>query len=60
MLFRSLRELPNEFTREDLRKVMEEKGLGERTIYTYTLRMVARELVMDCGDHYKKLDIDDP
>ena len=59
-LSRLLRELPNEFTREDLRKVMTEKGLGERTIYTYTIRMVARELVMDCGDHYKKIDIDDP
>ena len=45
---------------EYCRQVMEAKGMAERSFYTYALRMVARELVMECGDHYKKLDIDDP
>lgn len=54
-LNRLLAELPEEFSRADLQKVMEEKGMKVQGAASYLSRMTQRELIMPCGDGYKKL-----
>ena len=59
-LSRLLRELPNEFVTNDLKKLLDNKGMNKAGSSIYIKRMIEREMVMELGDHYKKIDIDDP
>ena len=54
-LFRLLDELPEEFTKEDMRKAAKEKGLTADTARIYLRRMEDNEMVMTTKDGYKKL-----
>ncbi len=54
-LTRLLVELPDEFTIDDLKKLMTDKGMSESGSYKYVSRMIDREMVMECGEGYKKL-----
>ena len=54
-LTRLLEDLPEEFTQEDLKAVMQSKGMNTEGSRTYKQRMVERELVMDCGEYFKKI-----
>ncbi len=59
-LSRLLRELPNEFVTDDLKKLLDDKGMNKAGSSIYIKRMIEREMVMELGDHYKKIDFDDP
>lgn len=54
-LFRLLDELPEEFTREDLKKVLAEKRMAVQPYGTYIKRMEARDLIMPTSTGYKKI-----
>ena len=54
-LFRLLDELPDEFTKEDLMKVLEDKKMVQRGYVTYLKRMEDRELIMPKGNGFKKI-----
>ena len=54
-LFRLLDELPDEFTKEDVKKVLVEKRMAVQPYCTYIKRMESRELIMRKGDTYKKI-----
>ncbi len=54
-LFRLLDELPDEFTREDLKKVLAEKRMAVQPYGTYIKRMEARDLIMPTSTGYKKI-----
>ena len=54
-LFRLLDELPDEFTKEDVKKVLVEKRMAVQPYCTYIKRMESRELIMRQGDTYKKI-----
>ena len=50
-----LQELPEEFSRTDLKEVLIRKGLNPECSRTYTGRMVERELVMVSGKNFRKI-----
>ena len=54
-LFRLLDALPEEFSKDDLKKVMAEKQMEAKGYATYIKRMEARELVMPTATGYKKI-----
>jgi GTPase Era involved in 16S rRNA processing len=58
-LSRLLRELPNEFTIDDMKMLTAEKGMASSTAYVYVKRMIDRELIMDDGEKYRKLDAEE-
>ena len=54
-LTRLLEELPEEFTKADLKAVMQAKNMNPEGSTVYEKRMIERELIMDCGSFFKKL-----
>ena len=54
-LTRLLAELPEEFSREDLKFVMERRGIKAECVKTYLNRMVERELIMGTDNYFRKL-----
>ncbi|MBR4130966.1 MAG: DUF3987 domain-containing protein [Bacteroidaceae bacterium] len=54
-LTKLLGELPEEFSRTDLKEVLIKKGLNPECSRTYTGRMIERELIMTCGKLFKKI-----
>lgn len=54
-LFRLLDSLPDEFSKDDLKKAMSTKKLAERGYSTYLNRMLSREMVMKTETGYKKI-----
>jgi hypothetical protein len=54
-LFRLLDALPDEFSKEDIQKVLAEKKMAEKGYSTYLRRMEARELIMRQGKGWKKI-----
>ena len=59
-LSRLLRELPEEFSIDDMKTVLESKGQSVGGVYVYVKRMIDRELIMGDGERYRKLDTEDP
>lgn len=51
-----LEELPEEFTRADLKEVLVKKRMNPESSRTYTGRMIERELIMEQGDYFKKIE----
>lgn len=51
-----LEELPEEFSRADLKEVLVKKGMNPESSRTYTGRMIERELIMEQGDCFKKIE----
>ena len=51
-----LRELPKEFGKEDLKQLLEEKGIKSKNYRTYLCRMIERELIMKHQGGYKKIE----
>lgn len=54
-LFRLLDELPEEFTREDLKKAMEASGKKSSNANEYLSRLINREMIMQTTNGYKKI-----
>ena len=54
-LFRLLDHLPEEFSRDDLKKAATAVGAQEATARTYLHRLLQREMIMETKDGYKKL-----
>ena len=54
-LFRLLGELPQEFTREDLKKAMEASGRKSSNANEYLSRLINREMIMQTTNGYKKI-----
>ena len=54
-LFRLLDELPEEFTREDLKKAMEASGKKSSNANEYLSRLINREMIMQTTKGYKKI-----
>ena len=54
-LFKMLAELPEEFSRDDLKKVFEAQGKKLSGFGQYISRMIQREMIMQGPDGYKKL-----
>lgn len=54
-LFRLLDELPEEFTREDVKKVLAEKRMAVQPYGTYIKRMEDRDLIMPVENGYRKV-----
>ena len=54
-LFRLLDQLPEEFSRDDLKKAAAAAGAQEATARTYLHRLLQREMIMETKDGYKKL-----
>lgn len=54
-LFRLLDGLPEEFSRKDIKKVLEEKNMATGAYATYLKRMEEREMIMPTPQGYKKL-----
>ena len=54
-LFRLLDELPEEFTLEDIKKIMKEKKMSTDGTSTYLTRMERRELIMKTPNGFKKI-----
>ena len=54
-LFRLLDQLPEEFSRDDLKKAAAAVGAQESTARTYLHRLLQREMIMETKDGYKKL-----
>jgi len=51
-----LEELPEEFTRADLKEVLVKKRMNPDGYRTYASRMIERELIMQQGDYFKKIE----
>ena len=54
-LFRLLDQLPDEFSRDDLKKAVKETGVRELNAPVYLHRLLQREMIMETKDGYKKL-----
>ena len=54
-LFKMLAELPDVFSRDDLKKVLEAQGKKLSGLGQYVSRMIQREMIMQTPDGYKKL-----
>ena len=54
-LFRLLDQLPEEFSRDDLKKAVKESGIRELNAPVYLHRLLQREMIMETKDGYKKL-----
>ena len=54
-LNRLLSELPDEFTRKDVVKVLKTKGKAQSGTNTYISRLIQREMIMRVGGGFKKL-----
>lgn len=54
-LFRLLDQLPEEFSRDDLKKAVKETGVRELNAPVYLHRLLQREMIMETKDGYKKL-----
>ncbi|MBO4550693.1 MAG: hypothetical protein J5733_08180, partial [Bacteroidaceae bacterium] len=54
-LFKLLDQLPDEFTADDLKKLMEQKGMNPKGWGVYLSRLIARELVMQTKEGYRKI-----
>ena len=54
-LFRLLAELPEEFSRDDLKKAMKAKGIKPSNANEYLSRLLNRDMIMRVQDGYKKL-----
>lgn len=54
-LFRLLDALPSEFSKQDMKKVLEEKGMATGAYATYLKRLENREMIMQTKGGYKKL-----
>lgn len=54
-LTRLLEELPEEFSREDLKFAMERRGIKAECVKTYLNRMLERELIMGTDNIFRKL-----
>lgn len=54
-LFKMLDALPDEFTKKDVKKLLEDSGKVAQAYGTYIKRMEASELIMQTGDCYKKI-----
>ena len=54
-LFRVLDELPCEFSRADMQKAMEKTGHKATGTNEYINRLIAREMIMQTKEGYKKL-----
>ena len=59
-LSRLLRELPNEFVTDDLKKLLDDKGMNKAGSSIYIKRMIEREMIMSNGERYRKLYSEDP
>ena len=47
--------LPDEFSRDDLKKAVKETGVRELNAPVYLHRLLQREMIMETKDGYKKL-----
>ena len=54
-LFRMLDQLPDEFSLNDIKKVMKDEGMATDGATTYITRMERREMIMRTPDGFKKL-----
>ena len=54
-LFRLLDKLPEEFSRDDLKKALEEQGKKPSNADEYLSRLIGREMIMQTKTGYKKL-----
>ena len=54
-LFRLLDKLPEEFSRDDLKKALEEQGKKPSNANEYLSRLIGREMIMQTKTGYKKL-----
>ena len=54
-LFKLLDQLPDEFTTDDLKKLMEQRGMNPKGWGVYLSRLVARELIMQTKEGYRKI-----
>ena len=54
-LFRLLDELPEEFTRDDMKKAMEAEGKQLSGMAQYLARMKQREMIMEIPGGFRKL-----
>ena len=56
-MFKLLDQMPEEFTADNLKTLMEEKGLSPNSARTYLCRMLERELIMQTPEGYKKIPL---
>lgn len=54
-LMKLLEALPEEFTREDFKKLLEERGMEPQGYATYVNRMIRREMLMRTPQGFKKI-----
>ena len=56
-LTKLLEEVPDEFSKKDLEKVMTDKGMNPKSMSTYLTRMQRREMIMKLKNHFKKIPL---
>ena len=56
-LTKLLEEVPDEFSKKDLEKVMTDKGMNPQSMSTYLTRMQRREMIMKLKNHFKKIPL---